>query len=176
MGTSTNYANLAGLMPSTSLSGLDSLGLSSSYFPMSSGFYTHDLLKRFGNYDPLNIYSSSLPTSSNIHSTSSTSPLMQQSVLRNSHNPISALGNMTVAATSSYNANNIPPAPISVFAQPVSNSNNQSLVPTMMPYPAQISGSQINKNLPKKKVTDLLGYNKKDPNKNGPIGKNLISW
>ena len=158
-------------MPSSSLSGLDSLGLSSSYFPMSSGFYTHDLLKRFGNYDPLNIYSSSLPTSTNIHSTSSTSPLMQQSqsVLRNSHNPISALGNMAVAATSSYNANNIPPASNSIFAPPVSSNsnNNQSLVSTMMPYnPAQTSGSsQINKNLPKKKVNDL-GYNKKDTNKN----------
>ncbi|XP_070500734.1 transcriptional regulator ATRX homolog isoform X2 [Chironomus tepperi] len=174
MGTTTNYGNLAGLMPSGSLSGLDSLGLSSTYFPMSSGFYTHDLLKRFGNYDPLNIYSSSLPTSTNIHSTSSTSPLMQQSVLRNSHNPISALGNMAVAATSSYNANNIPPASNSIFAQPVSTSsnNNQSIVPTMMPYSAQTSGSQINKNLPKKKVTDL-GYNKKDANKNNPIPTNL---
>lgn len=171
MGTSTNYGNLAGLMPSGSLSGLDTLGLSSSYFPMSSGFYTHDLLKRFGNYDPLNIYSTSLPTSTNIHSTSSTSPLMQQSVLRNSHNPISALGNMAVAATSSYNANNIPPASNSIFAPPVSSSssnNNQSIVPTMMPYTGQSSGTQINKNLPKKKVTDL-GYNKKDATKNKPL-------
>ncbi|CAH1707995.1 unnamed protein product [Chironomus riparius] len=88
-----------------------------------------------------------------------------------------ALGNMAVAATSSYNANNIPPASNSIFAPPVSgnSNNNQSLVPTMMLYnAAQTSGSsQINKNLPKKKVNDL-GYNKKDTNKNNVSKRTVI--
>lgn len=147
------------MLPSTSsLAGLDQLGLSTSYFPMSSNFYSHDFLKRFGSYDPLSsLYTAtSLPNSSTIHSTSTTSPLMQS--LRNSHNPISALVNMTGApststSTSSYSANNIPPASNSIFAQPSTSISTPMTVSSQSPY---IAPSTLqNKKVPKKKKPEV---------------------